>query len=84
MRAYLAFSGLPAPDVNAPVYDGAREIGIVDLLYRVWMLAIEYEGRQHAENPRQFARDVERGYQGPAPLFARRWHSLFAPVRGGR
>lgn len=120
VRAYLVFSGLPVSDVNAPVYDGAREIGIVDLLYRVWMLAIEYEGRQHAEDPWQFARDIERyadfraiglaylqvtaamekhprslvtrihrllaerGYSGPAPIFAGRWDSLFAPVRAGR
>ncbi len=120
MRAYVSFAGLPVPEVNAAVDNGEREVGIVDLLYRAWMLAIEYEGRQHAEDPWQFARDieryadfraiglaylqvtaameryprslvvrihrllVERGYQGPAPVFADRWQALFLPVPARR
>lgn len=60
VRAYLVFAGLPSPEPNAPVYDGDQLVGIVDLLYRAWWLALEYEGRQHAFDTGQFARDIER------------------------
>ena len=112
-RALLVFGGLPNPDVNADLSDGERIFACVDLLYRQWRLVIEYEGRQHAEGPWQFNKDitryatirdeqfeyvqvtqemlrqpravvmrvysklVERGYNGPAPIFAGRWRSLF-------
>lgn len=59
-RALLAFSGLPDPDVNADLFDGERLIACVDLIYWKWRFAIEYEGRQHAEDPWQFNKDITR------------------------
>ncbi|WP_293787803.1 hypothetical protein [uncultured Aeromicrobium sp.] len=118
VRTRLVFAGLPCPEPNAPVYDGDRLVGIVDLLYRAWWLALEYEGRQHALDTTQFGRDIERyfefralslaylqitasmvarpralvtrvhhlllerGDDGPAPVFGDRWASLFRLVRG--
>lgn len=115
-RVLLAFAGLPRPEVNADLVVGGRWLGCVDLLFRMWMLVLEYEGRQHAESPQQFAKDiaryagfrdesvaylqitnemlgnpramvrrvhgmlVERGYDGPPPLFADRWRALFQPI----
>jgi len=61
VRAMVLACGLPAPEPNAPVFDeGGREVAIVDLLFRRWWFAVEYEGRQHADDPRQFARDIGR------------------------
>lgn len=116
-RAVIVFSGLPRPEVNVEVRDDAGTlVGIGDLVYRLWRLVVEYEGRQHALDVHQFARDIdryggfrrlgwdyyqvtnerlarpramvmslyeqltERGYDGPAPVFGRRWSSVFRPV----
>ena len=117
LRSVVVFSGLPVPEVNADVFSGGRRVAIVDLLLQAWRLVLEYEGRQHAFDTKQFARDitryadlreagheyvqvtsemlaqpralaltihralVRRGYGGPAPLFGRRWTSLFEPIR---
>lgn len=61
LRAYVVASGLPTPEVNAEIrgFDGTV-IGIGDLWFPRWRLVVEYEGRQHAEDPRQFRRDIER------------------------
>lgn len=116
LRAVIAFSGLPVPEVNADVEHGGRRIAIVDLLYRIWRLVLEYEGRQHALDAQQFGIDItryaglreasyeylqvthemleqsralvlkvhqmlrQRGYDGPAPAFGKRWSSLFEPI----
>ncbi|KAA1420017.1 hypothetical protein FE697_019245 [Mumia zhuanghuii] len=60
VRAYLVAAGLPAPEVNVELEVGGRMLGCVDLLYRRWMLVIEYEGRQHAEDEHQFNVDISR------------------------
>ena len=115
-RAVVVFSGLPVPEVNVDLVVNGRRLGCVDLLFRVWMLVLEYEGRQHAETAEQFGIDivryagfrdelvaylqvtnemlrqpralvlrvhqmlVDRGYDGPAPVFGARWRSLFEPI----
>lgn len=60
IRFWLLDSDLPAPEVQVPVVDH-RGVALVhaDLGYSRWKIAIEYEGRQHAEW-RQFGRDVDR------------------------
>ena len=60
VRALLVFAGLPAPEVNVSLVIAGERIGIVDLLIRSAMLALEYEGRQHAESISQFNRDIHR------------------------
>ncbi len=60
LRSWCQAGGLPRPRVNAPVLDRGRQIAIVDLLFEEYRLVVEYEGRQHREDPRQFARDVQR------------------------
>jgi hypothetical protein len=59
-RAVLVFAGLPMPDVNRDIYDGETFLGCGDLVYRLWKLVIEYEGRQHAFDAAQFDRDIHR------------------------
>lgn len=61
LRILVRACGLPELEVNVPVFDEfGREVAIVDQLFRRWQLALEYEGRQHAEDARQFARDIGR------------------------
>ena len=59
-RAIVVFSGLPTPEVNVDVVINGRRLGCVDLLFRLWMLVLEYEGRQHAETIEQFNIDIAR------------------------
>ncbi|MET1038537.1 MAG: hypothetical protein ABW075_09695 [Aeromicrobium sp.] len=60
VRVLLAFAGLPVPEVNVPIVVDGELLGVVDLLIRAVMLALEYEGRQHAESITQFNRDIGR------------------------
>jgi hypothetical protein len=60
LRYWLLASDLPDPQVQLPVYDRwGREVVHTDLGYEEWKVALEYEGRQHAERD-QFGRDVDR------------------------
>jgi hypothetical protein len=59
-RYWLTSSDLPDPEPQVPVFDRrGREVAHADLGYSRWKVALEYEGRQHAEGA-QFGRDLER------------------------
>jgi hypothetical protein len=59
-RYWLTESELPDPRPQVPVFDRrGREVAHADLGYEEWKVALEYEGRQHAET-KQFGRDLER------------------------
>jgi hypothetical protein len=59
-RYWLTASELPDPEPQVPVFDRrGRVVAHADLGYPEWKVALEYEGRQHAEG-RQFGRDLER------------------------
>ncbi len=60
VRALIIFAGLAEPEVNVPLIVAGERLGVVDLLIRSVMLALEYEGRQHAESVSQFNRDIQR------------------------
>lgn len=59
-RVFLRAAGLEAPEVNAEIMDGPDLLAIGDLVLRRWRLVVEYEGRHHALDPRQFEWDIER------------------------
>lgn len=60
IRYWLAVSHLPTPVPQVPVLDGrGRPVAHADLGYEDWKIALEYEGRQHADVG-QFGRDVDR------------------------
>jgi hypothetical protein len=60
LRYWLLVSDLPQPEVQVPVHDRwGREVAHADLGYARWKVALEYEGRQHADSD-QFGRDIER------------------------
>jgi len=61
LRLLLVFAGFPEPTVNlilrAP--DGEWIVRF-DLCYEEWKVIIEYDGRQHAFDAKQWASDIER------------------------
>lgn len=61
LRLVLARAGLPEPELNWVLRDeGGRLIARLDLAYPRWRVGAEYDGRVHAEDARQFARDADR------------------------
>ena len=59
-RYWLIASDLPDPRPQIPVADRwGRVVVHADLGYEEWKIAVEYEGRQHAERD-QFGRDLAR------------------------
>lgn len=61
LRLLLVLAGLPEPEVNVDVRtpDGVF-VARVDLLYRRWKVVVEYDGRHHETDARQWARDRRR------------------------
>ncbi|WP_406831930.1 DUF559 domain-containing protein [Pedococcus sp. KACC 23699] len=61
LRMLIVLAGLPEPVVNHVEYaEDGRWARRFDLSYPEHRLAIEYDGRQHAESTKQWQRDVER------------------------
>lgn len=61
LRLALTRSGLPEPEINWVLRDDSgRHVAELDLAYPRWHVCAEYDGRVHAENARQFARDADR------------------------
>ena len=60
MRYWLLVSDLPEPELQVPIFDRwGRVVVHADLGYSAWKVALEYEGRQHADHD-QFDRDIDR------------------------
>jgi hypothetical protein len=60
VRYWLTVSDLPTPRPQIPILDRwGREVAHADLGYEEWKVALEYDGRHHAET-RQFGVDLER------------------------
>ncbi|PTT18539.1 hypothetical protein DBR36_09210 [Microbacterium sp. HMWF026] len=61
LRLILIRAGLPEPELNRDLRDGetGRFIARLDLSYPRYRVAVEYDGRQHADL-RQFRRDADR------------------------
>ena len=61
LRLLIVLAGLPEPTVNHTVRaDDGEMILRFDLSYPELRLAVEYDGRQHAEDDRQWQRDLRR------------------------
>lgn len=67
LRLVLQRAGLPEPELNPELRQASGVfIARLDLAYRRWRVAVEYDGRQHAFDDAQFARDADR------------WHAIRA------
>ncbi|MCK6081559.1 endonuclease domain-containing protein [Microbacterium sp. EYE_5] len=61
LRLVLGAAGLPEPALNTALRaPGGRFVARLDLSYEQWRVAVEYDGRQHAEDRAQFERDSDR------------------------
>lgn len=61
LRLRLIRHGLPEPEISWVLRDATGAfIAELDLAYPAWKVAVEYDGRVHAEDMRQFARDADR------------------------
>jgi hypothetical protein len=61
LRLLLGRAGLPEPDLNWNLLTRQGElIAELDLAYIRWRVAVEYDGRVHAEDSVQFAKDADR------------------------
>jgi hypothetical protein len=61
LRLLVVLAGLPEPETGLDIFDrhGAW-IARPDLSYPKFRIAIEYDGRHHAESDRQWAKDIGR------------------------
>jgi len=61
LRLLLKDAGLPEPEVAWNLFDDRGTfVAECDLAYPRYRVALEYDGRVHAENAAQFARDADR------------------------
>ncbi|WP_344061447.1 hypothetical protein [Microbacterium pumilum] len=61
LRLVLVRAGLPEPEVTWVLRDGSGGfVAELDLAYPRWRIAAEYDGRVHAEDATQFAKDADR------------------------
>ncbi len=61
VRLLLRAAGLPRPETQIEFYDAYGQPFIrVDMGWRTWKVAVEYDGVQHWENARQREWDIER------------------------
>ena len=61
LRMLIVLAGLPEPDVNHKIRNEYGDVVMrFDLSYPALKLAVEYDGRQHADDPKQWNRDLER------------------------
>lgn len=61
LRLVLVRAGLPEPEISWDLRDSyGRRIAELDLAYPRWRVTAEYDGRVHAEDVDQFAKDGDR------------------------
>ena len=61
LRLFLVGGGLPRPETQIEFFDDFGEPFIrVDMGWRQWKVAVEYDGVQHWADPQQRAWDIER------------------------
>ncbi len=60
LRLLLIDAGLPKPTTQIPVSEGWRLVGLLDMGWEDYMVALEYDGDQHRTDRRQFVKDIDR------------------------
>lgn len=79
LRMLIVLGGLPEPDVNHKIRDEHGHVLMrFDLCYPELRLIVEYDGRQHAEDPKQWNHDLERR----ETLDDEEWRILVVTSRG--
>lgn len=60
IRLCLHDAGLPRPETQIAVVDGTRPVAYLDLGWREFMVAVEYDGDHHRKNRVQYVKDIAR------------------------
>lgn len=60
MRLRLHDNGFPRPEAQLPVLVGSRPVAFLDLAWRRYRVAVEYDGDHHRKNRRQYVKDIQR------------------------
>jgi Protein of unknown function (DUF559) len=60
LRLLLIDAGLPKPTTQIPVHESCRLVGILDMGWTKYKVAVEYDGDQHRTDRRQYVRDQKR------------------------
>jgi hypothetical protein len=60
LRLLLIDAGFPAPTTQMPVYENWHLVGVLDMGWEKYKVAIEYDGDHHRSNRRQYVRDQQR------------------------
>jgi very-short-patch-repair endonuclease len=56
----LIEAGLPVPTTQIPVQENWRLLGVLDMGWEKYRVAVEYDGDHHRSNRRQYAHDQRR------------------------
>jgi hypothetical protein len=60
LRLLLIDAGFPAPTTQMPVYENWHLVGVLDMGWEKYKVAIEYDGDHQRSNRRQYVRDQQR------------------------
>jgi Protein of unknown function (DUF559) len=60
LRLLLIDAGLPAPTTQIPVHENWRLIGVLDMGWENYKVAVEYDGDQHRTDRRRYVKDQRR------------------------
>ena len=60
LRLLLLHAGLPKPTTQIPVHQDWQLVGLLDMGWEDYLVAVEYDGDQHRTDRRQFVRDINR------------------------
>lgn len=59
-RLCLHDYGFPLPETQIPVLVGSRPVAFLDMGWRDYMVAVEYDGDHHRKNRNQYVKDIAR------------------------
>jgi hypothetical protein len=60
LRLLLIDAGLPTPTTQIPVHENRRLVGVLDMGWEKYKVAVEYDGDHHRTSRRQYAKDQWR------------------------
>src|SRR5262249_59778380 len=60
LRLLLIDAGLPPPETQIPVQENWRLLGVLEMGWARFRVAVEYDGDQHRTSRRQYVRDIRR------------------------
>ncbi|MCV7153014.1 hypothetical protein [Mycolicibacterium pyrenivorans] len=59
-RLWLLDCGFPRPETQIPVVSGSRPVAFLDMGWRRYGVAVEYDGDHHRKDRRQYVKDIAR------------------------